>query len=190
MLGLSAHVSETLLCQVFTSGISNDDLRLCMHYNLPGEWQQLMILICAFLLPPKQKRSTVFIHDVMDIGKSHFYDAFSFIKPFASREENTGNFCWNPLIGHNLFLLQDDPNINLITSSEIEMIKRVLEGKPQIINVKYQPKRNTEYNKITIVSNQVEIGVTGTGGSHTAPQQFGAPYYAKREMTCNLPIVE
>ena len=35
-----------------------------------------------------------------------------------------------------------------------------------------------------------EIGVTGTGSSHTAPQQFGARYYAKREMTCYLPIVE
>ena len=37
---------------------------------------------------------------------------------------------------------------------------------------------------------EVEIGVTGTGSSHTAPQQFGAHYYAKRDMTCNLPIIE
>ena len=35
-----------------------------------------------------------------------------------------------------------------------------------------------------------EIGVTGNGNSHTAPQQFGACYYGKREMTRNLPIVE
>ena len=70
------------------------------------------------------------------------------------------------------------------------MIKRVLEGKLQIIDVKYQPRQNTAYNKIIIVLNKDEIGVTATGSNHTAPQQFGARYYTKREMTCNLPIVE
>ena len=34
----------------------------------------------------------------------------------------------------------------------------------------------------------MKLGLTGS--SHTAPQQFGARYYAKREMACNLPIVE
>ena len=122
--GLSAYVSETLSCQVLTSGISQDDLILFTNYNLPGEWQQLMMMSCAFLLSPKQKRSTLFIHGGVDIGKRYFCDAFS----FASGEENTGNFCWNPLIDHHFFVLQDDQNINLSTSSEIETIKRVLGG--------------------------------------------------------------
>ena len=103
---LSAHVSETLSCQVLTPGISQDDLRLSMHYNLPGELQQLMMLSCAFPLSPKQKRSTLFIQGEVDIGKSYFYDVFLFIKLFASREENTGNFCCNSRIDHHLFVLR------------------------------------------------------------------------------------
>ena len=97
--GLSAHLNETLTCQVLTSEVSYDDLRLFMHYNLPGEWQQLMMLSCAFLLSPKQKCSTLFIHG----GDGH-WDELIFtmpsysLKPFASGEENTGNICWNSLI--------------------------------------------------------------------------------------------
>ena len=51
-----------------------------------------MMMSCAFLLSPKQKRSTLFIHGGVDIWKSYFYDAFSFNKPFASGDENTGTF--------------------------------------------------------------------------------------------------
>ena len=90
-----------MLCKVLSGAVHQDDLIFFIYYNLPAEWQQMLMLTCAFLLLGKQKKSTLFVHGPVDIGKSYFFDGFSFLRPFASGEANTGNFCWNSLVDHH-----------------------------------------------------------------------------------------
>ena len=60
--GLFTHLSDSLACQILTSGVSPEDLTMFKHYNLPEQWEQLILLTFAFLLQPTP-RKTLFIHD-------------------------------------------------------------------------------------------------------------------------------
>ena len=57
--------------------------------------------LCFLIVGEAKKKSTLFVHGPVDIGKSYFFDGFSFLRPFASGEANTGNFCWNSLVDHH-----------------------------------------------------------------------------------------
>ena len=48
--GLSTPLSDSLACQIFYSGVSQENLLMFKHYNLPEQWKQLMLLTFTFLL--------------------------------------------------------------------------------------------------------------------------------------------
>lgn len=190
--GLREYIKRSNFMDVYEWGDQSKFYKF-MLYDIPFFWLELSFNLACFMLSPQIKRSTFFISGDVDMGKSVFINAcLKDINPIGKGESNGENFAWNTLVNPHFLIVQDDQNTHLGTESQVELMKCVMEGKPQTLNIKYQPKTESVYNKILIVTNKPYISVVGCGtDQHSVDLMFKSRYYDEHYVGLNkLPIYD